>query len=64
MANWISRHDPALASARFIAAALGRPVSLAEIGMADAETMGADVGLDFLARCLPRSIQPPSSGVT
>jgi hypothetical protein len=25
----------------------GRPVSLAEIGMADAETMGADVGLDF-----------------
>jgi hypothetical protein len=51
VANWIRGMTPRWPAPQFIAAALGerlgRPVSLAEIGMADAETMGADVGLDF-----------------
>ena len=33
--------------AQAIGERLGRPVQLAEIGMADAETPDADVGLDF-----------------
>lgn len=51
VANWIRGMTPRWPTPRFIAAALGerlgRPVSLTEIGMADAETMEADVGLDF-----------------
>jgi tetratricopeptide (TPR) repeat protein len=59
VANWMRGMTPRWPTPRFVAAALGerlgRPVSLAEIGMAGAETMGADVGLNF-PRPLPAAI--------
>lgn len=60
VANWIRGMTPRWPTPRFIAAALGerlgRPVGLADIGMADAETIDADVGLDF-PRPLPAAIE-------
>ncbi|MFG1949285.1 sporulation protein [Nonomuraea sp. NPDC048826] len=59
VANWISGMTPRWPTPRAIAAALserlGRPVSVAEIGMPQPATTSLEIGLDF-PRELPRAI--------